>query len=299
MNRNALLNSTVYFAPPDAPGGGAPAPEPAAAVAMAPAAPAAEVVPAAAAVPAAEPAAVVAEPVAATVAEPAVATEPEKKPDAAAVKPHSETKSALSSDAAAEPKKEDGKVADPAAVVDPAAAVVAEPVVYEFKLPEGVKVDDKAIGDFKTVLAENKIPPELGQKFVDMHLGAMQKFANSALQQQNDAFGKMRADWIAEVKADEQMGGSGYETTKKNAVEMIERFVPKENRAAFDQMMDTTGVGDHPEFWRFLSSLSKRFKEPTPLPSDIGKPPKDIGGKPKGGRKGLYDHPTSARMAGG
>lgn len=300
MTRHSLMSSTrMFFAPPDAPGGAAPSPSPAPAPSPSPD-PAPSPAPAPAPAPAPSPSP---DPAPSPAPAPDAAAEGgDKKADEPAVKAHTETASLLSEIGKEPAKAPDGtdpaKAAD-GEVKDPAAQAPA-PVEYKFTVPEGVVSDEKTLTEFGQFLGEHKIAPEIGQALVDRHVAEMQKFATNALQQQHDAFGTMRADWRKQLMEDEHLGGSGFETTKTNVAQMRDLFVHKDDMKAFNEMLDTTGVGDHPQFWKLLNNVARRFKEPTSLPGDLGRPPRDAGKNPQGGKRGsMYDHPSSAKMSGG
>jgi len=51
---------------------------------------------------------------------------------------------------------------------------------------------------------------------------------------------------------------------------------------------------DHPEFFRFLVNLARRFDEPAPPPSGPRPVRNGAGERPRaGGMATFYDHPTS------
>lgn len=174
-----------------------------------------------------------------------------------------------------------------------------EPAKVEFKpyeLPEGVKLPDKEIGEFNTLLAKDMPPQERGQALVSMYVSEMQKYADRLAQQQLDVFAQTRADWRKRAMGDEEIGGAGWRTTEIAIAEMRDLFVTEPHRKAFNDFLRSTGAGDHPEFHRFLWNVSRKFSEPAPTSAPF-RPPADIGRAPgAGGRRAtIYDHETSQR----
>ena len=287
---------------------------PAAAVSPEPVAPAAEAVAAAAPAPSPEPAAAAAAPVELTSEKPSLLDfgKAEEKPAEPKVEPKAEPKVEAKPaekpaekpvEKAAEPAKEAPKVeapkpaeaakpAEPAKVEPP-----AEPIVYNFELPEvmkGTPLTDPVMKTFTESLNEFRAPPELGQKLLNLHAQAMQGLADQKLADQHRAFNQTRDGWRKEVLSDEQIGGSGHQTAMKAIARMRDMLVPEADRAGFEQFLRITGAGDHPQFLKLLHRAAKYFDEPGLPPENPGVPA-DIG-KQNGARaSALYDHPRSNR----
>ena len=176
-----------------------------------------------------------------------------------------------------------------------------EPVVYEMKLPEGIVAPPEKIEAYTGVLREAGIPPEVGQRLLDLHAETVRAMSESALADQHRAFADVRASWRDAVKADPQLGGSGYETSLKAVARgrefLLQGYTP-EQREAFTNMLRVTGVGDHPEFLRMLYAASRYTDEPR-APAPVRVPSPNNGARPRAGFASMYDHPTSQRLNGG
>jgi hypothetical protein len=182
--------------------------------------------------------------------------------------------------------KPDGAVAPEAA---------APPVFQPYTLPEGITLDNERVGAFNNLLIEQTTPQERGQKLIEMHVAEMQRFAKHVSDEQQTVFANTRADWRKQAMADEEYGGSGWQTSLRTIADMRDQFVAEQHREAFNNFLRVTGAGDHPEFLRFLYNVGRKFQEPAPLNISF-QPPPDIGRAPRGGKRGtLYDHPTSHR----
>jgi hypothetical protein len=229
------------------------------------------------------------DPAAVPVAEPVAAVAAVAEPSAEA-KPHTETASLLE-EAGAAPK------AEPGAPEKPAEAVAQPLPTYEpFKLPEGVTADPAKMAAYTEVLGKHGITQEVGQELVGLHTAAIQDLAVHMAAEQHRAFADTRAEWREQIRSDERMGGSAFQTTQAAVARMRDMFVPEADRAGFNEFLRVTGAGDHPAFWRLLHNAARHFDEPS-LPPPSPKPPADIGRNPaKGGRRSLYDHPSSTRV---
>ena len=149
-------------------------------------------------------------------------------------------------------------------------------VTYEFKFPEGTNGDPEQINAYKSILSEHKISPEVGQLILDRHIAAVQQLATHLQTEQHRIFQETRRQWQEQIKSDEQIGGAGFGTTTKAVARVRDLFVPAERMGAFNDMLRVTGVGDHPEFWRFMRNVATRFDEPAP-PIHTGSPPPNAG----------------------
>ena len=172
----------------------------------------------------------------------------------------------------------------------PAAAAPAlpEPIVYEYTLPEGFKVDEAQKLQLNAALDSFRVDPKAGvQSLMNLHAKTMQDFASATLQRQYDVFNQTRKDWQKQIMADPQLGGSGYETAMKAVARMRDRFIPEADRKAFNDFLKITGAGDHPMFVRLLHNVARAFDEPKP-PAANPKPPPNNGKPPRRGLRDIY-----------
>lgn len=231
-------------------------------------------------------------------AEPAKAEAVEAQPDAPA------------DPAKVEPKPEELKPevkAEEKPVETPAPEPVEKPV-WKIELPEVIKADEKQINEFTSLLdalvspSETLTREQAANSLMAMHAKAMQDYAANTDREQRLAFNKMREGWRNQILADEEVGGSGFETAKKARIRMRDEFVSsaprgseryKADLVAFNTMLDLTGAGDHVAMHRFMQNVAARLDEPRKVPAPDPRPPKDIGPGPRDSRNSLYDHPRS------
>ncbi|MGE5148489.1 MAG: hypothetical protein ACM3II_00090 [Rhodospirillaceae bacterium] len=221
-------------------------------------------------------------PEAASADEPAAAAEADSPP------PVEETKPPEPEDgAAAEAKPDDaGETAEPP---EP------EPLTYEPPtLPDGVELDQEQLTRFDAAIGKERVSPETRQQLVDMMLEERQRWEEHARQDQHRVFAQVRQQWREEVLRDDQLGGAAHHTALAACRRVIDEFVPEQDRAAWDQMLNITGGGDHPAMLRFLFNVSRRLGPPGPVMG--GAPPADRGGAGGRGRRmrDLYDNPRSS-----
>ena len=122
----------------------------------------------------------------------------------------------------------------------------AAEINYEFKAPDDMPLNEDAVGEFKTIAKELKLAPDVAQKLVDLNVKLERARA--------DAFVKQVAKWGDEVKADKELG------TPENlaaAAKVVEQLGTPELR----DLLNSTGMGNHPVVVRFMSTISKALSE--------------------------------------
>lgn len=208
-------------------------------------------------------------------AAPAVAEEP-KPAEGEAPKP-AETEAPKPADGekpADAPKP--GEAATPE--VQPAAP---EPVAYtDFAIPEGFAVVPEKIEAFKGLVGKFGVPQDVAQELIGMHTAVLTEYAGQTLRNQHQAFADYRATLRSQVMSDDELGGAGHQTTMAAVARARDRLVPADRMDAFNDMLNVTGVGDHPEFLRLLHRASRLLDEPA-LPQIVGRPAAN-NGKPPG-----------------
>jgi hypothetical protein len=224
----------------------------------------------------------------------------ERKPEGdkpADAKPADE-KPADAKPAEAKPEEKAADAAKPAEAAKPAVdAPKPEPIKFEFELPAVLQANDEKIGTFNTLLNEAGLSAELGKKvgqdLLNLHAEGMQAYADHVAKEQHRVFNDTRDGWKKDVMADEQLGGSGYQTTMGAIARVRDLAVGEKDRPAFEQFLRITGAGDHPAFLRMMHNLSRVLDEPQA--SEIPNDPKPIPAvQGKGARRSIiYDHPRS------
>lgn len=160
---------------------------------------------------------------------------------------------------------------------------------YDFKLPENFEAVPEQIQAYTGILQESGIPPEIGQKLLDLHAAQIERYAADTLTRQHQVFADTRKGWQEQIKGDPELGGAGFETVAKAVARARDALVPADHQAEFNDMLRVTGVGDHPAFWRMLRQASRFLDEPPPPPPNA-RPSPSANPAQKAGFKALFDY---------
>lgn len=204
------------------------------------------------------------------------------KPDTAEAKPEGDAKS--------EAKADYGKKDEAAKASDPAKEATAEPqppapVKYEaFKVPDGIKLDDKQLAQFTEIAGNAQVKQEDAQRLFDLHVGEMQKYANAVAQEQRRVWDTLNDGWKSELRNDPTLGGNRLETSLSMAKAVIEEYggTPEQKR---DLLAHTSnnGMGNYPGFVRLLHNVATALNifEDKMVPADPSPPkaPKSPGNR--------------------
>jgi hypothetical protein len=144
------------------------------------------------------------------------------------------------------------------------------PEKYEdFTLPEGMEKDEKALEVAGELFKELDLTQDQAQKLVDYQTEQMQQTAEAM----QEAWDELFAGWAAETKADKEIGGKDFDANVAIAKTAVKEYATDE----FKEMLNSTGIGNHPEMVRFLVNVGKSISDDQIL-----------GGKSSGG--GPVDH---------
>lgn len=155
----------------------------------------------------------------------------------------------------AEPAEGEGKKEEGDAVKPEAGKTVPEK--YDVKAPEGMQIDTGLLDSVTPIFKELGITQEGAQKLVD----AYAPYVKQASQAQHDAAMKSFDDqvesWGKETKS---MLGPDAAKAMAPAARLINTFAGKE-AAAFRQLLNDTGLGNHPVMVRFLINAGKSISQ--------------------------------------
>lgn len=189
---------------------------------------------------------------------------PKEEPKPEAVKPEEPKKDEIPAEAEkpAE-KKEEASQSEEAPL----------PTYEEFKVPEGITLEKEQIGKFTEMLAEfEKTKPDhaafqsFGQKLVDTHIAEMQAMAKKVEDSYRDAWETQRKEWKESFEKDPEIGGNRQITTVNAARDFISTFGGTDaQQAEFRNLMETTGLGNHPAVIRILANAMIAKPEPKAL----------------------------------
>lgn len=166
---------------------------------------------------------------------------------------------------------------------------VIEPVAWDYKIPETLKVEEKDRTELNSAFEALRVDPNKGaQALIDMHNQRMTDYDKFLRSEQMRVFGETRKNWNKEIMADPEMGGSGYRTAMSEVAKVRDMFVTDKDRPEFDKFLRVTGAGDHPAFIRFAYRIAQSLNEPR-MPPDNPKPPPNNGMRPKRTLRDVYN----------
>ncbi len=176
------------------------------------------------------------------------------KADATDTKAGDDTNKATT-DKAGDPSKVDSK--------DGKAGDADKPIEYtDFALPDGVEVDKDVLGVAKGLFAESKLPQEVAQKYVDLYTAQITKLVDGQMK----AWVDLNAKWVADFKADKELGGDREPTTMANISKALRKF----GSPGLSDALKATGAGNHPEVIRFFARIGAATGESTHVPAGQG-----------------------------
>lgn len=152
-----------------------------------------------------------------------------------------------------EARTADGTIKDAGAPTAPetkSATPPAAPVEYKFTAPEGKTYDqanlDRAIPIFK----ELGLTQDAANKLVELQ----SQFAAEWATKQAEAVRTMREGWTTQLKADKDIGSKLPEVGA--TIGAAKNLLKSDTRAAFEETMNATGIGDHPAFVKAFYELA-------------------------------------------
>ena len=131
----------------------------------------------------------------------------------------------------------------------PAESKPTEEVKYEFKdVPEGYDV-----AGLEKFARDNKIPPEIAQKFVEREKAA----AEATAAKMGETFKELATKgWVDQLKADKEVGGKNWDAsiaTVKRANDTLPDAIKRE--------IDENGLGNNPILFKVLRHFGAGLKE--------------------------------------
>lgn len=170
----------------------------------------------------------------------------------------------------------------PPATPDPTAPANTAPDTYVFTPAEGAAYDPALIEQATPVFKELGLTQAAADKLVALWNNAAKSAADASLA----AVKTMREGWVAEVKADLELGPK-LDTIKADIGRAFDSMNDPKLVSEFKAAMDLTGAGDNPAFIRAFWKMSQRMIE--------GKPTSGGGPSPLGQNKtGTIPKPTLA-----
>lgn len=151
----------------------------------------------------------------------------------------------------------DGQVADAKADADKTdgdSQAQGAPEKYEFKAPEGFTLDSEVMGEFEVVAKDLNLSQDAAQKIVEK---LTPKIAERQQLQAVESLKAYRAELVSQVKADKEFGGDKLNESLAVAKKAMDAF----GTPALRDLLDQSGLGDHPELIRAFYRAGKAISE--------------------------------------
>lgn len=148
------------------------------------------------------------------------------------------------------------------------------PVYDPFTLPEGVTLDKERSDKFTGILSEleksgkvdHALMQQFGQKAVDFHLDEVKRVTAEIQDLYAKTWEKQKIEWKDSFLKDPEMGGNRFQTTVDSALTFIRTHGgTPEQQTEFRNLMEESGLGNHPAMIRLLASAGRAMSEGTPL----------------------------------
>jgi len=118
-----------------------------------------------------------------------------------------------------------------------------------FVVPEGYGVDETVLNEYQDWAKELDLSQEQAQAGVDLVAKMQEAQADKWVEQQKT--------WVEEAKSDPEFGGEKFDQNVAVAVKARDSFGNPE----FSEMLDVSGLGNHPEMIRFLNRVGRAISE--------------------------------------
>lgn len=188
----------------------------------------------------------------------------------------------------------DAAKADPEAKDATAENQPPAPIEYEaFKLPEGIKLDDKELAKFTEVAGKAQIPQDVAQSLVNLYIEERKQDAINAQQHQQDVWKQLNNGWKDELRNHPELGGNRLNTTLSRAKAVIEEYLGSPQYGGSPELVKAlmahtslNGMGNFMPFVKLMNTLGEQLNifEDSPTSANP-QPPKGQRGP---GNRGWY-----------
>lgn len=127
------------------------------------------------------------------------------------------------------------------------------PEKYEFQLPEGVVLDERALQAFEPAFRDLNLTNEQAQKLAERFL----ELRTSEAEATEQAYQQQAETWGKQTREDPEIGGAEFDKNVVTAQRAIAAFASDD----FKALLNTTGLGNHPELVKFCVRIGKAMGE--------------------------------------
>jgi hypothetical protein len=119
----------------------------------------------------------------------------------------------------------------------------------DFEVPEDYGINNETLTDYQSWAKENNLTQDQAQAGVNM--------VTKMQEQQVAKWVEQQQTWVSEAKSDAEIGGEKFDQNISTAVKARDSFGTSE----FSEMLDSSGLGNHPEMIRFLNRVGNAISE--------------------------------------
>ena len=129
-----------------------------------------------------------------------------------------------------------------------------------------MEIEPERFAEFKKLAGESQLPAERAQAMLEFGLGELRKAQESQMR----VWTETQTQWVDEVKADKEIGGTNLANVQATVARAFDQFGVKGVREA----LSFTGAGNNPAIVKTFYRMAKALTEG-----------QHIGGQPPGGPK--------------
>lgn len=159
------------------------------------------------------------------------------------------------------------------------------PEKYEWKLPEGMTMDEETTKEVDGLFRGIGLDNESGQKLIDFYQSKLTEAMDAPFQLWADT----QKEWVDQIKSDPELGRRLPEV-KATVSRAIDGLGDPKLAAEFRRAMDITGAGNNPAFVKAFYKLAQQVTEGRPVggrgPSAHGQEAPDA--RPKTAAQALF-----------
>jgi len=158
--------------------------------------------------------------------------------------------------------KPDGEATKPAEGEDQAAKPADVPEAYQFKLPDGVELDEAVMPQVQELFKKLGLPQDKAQETMEALLAidqARQPTPEQIEQEQVEAITHLNKTWADECAKLPEIGGENFQKSLEITSKVMVKFATPE----FRQMLNQSALGSNPEFFKFMHSIGSAMSQDT------------------------------------
>ena len=123
----------------------------------------------------------------------------------------------------------------------------------DFSVPEGIEIDPKVLEEFQGTAKDLNLSQDQAQKLIDMQ----SKLAEVSKAKAEAAWADQQSKWREAAQNDEEYGKGKYD----ESVSIARSAMFEIGGAPLAKALEETGMGNHPEFIRFMYRVGKATRD--------------------------------------